>query len=412
MKKLISVLLALLMLGSITAFAETESVLTVSNPSLHLETSEGVMDLDLSGLELRAGLLDESALVLNILGDEELLLRAQLRVDGENLVLSADGLSHSYILPATMSIPTEDTAAETAVSFDPTEILTSLAEEAEVRYEEDGSMYFTLPYTAVLSIAEEFVSQMPETDQSAVSQLHEELAQLRESQSGPSLAGVVRGTDDGFSGELCLYMVENGVQPEVPAAKLSGQVAMTEDGMAFSGALEGNGAALCLVEGAYTAAEEAAAFTATFSFDADGSGELRPVAALDVQKTDTDWNLALSMDGDGSGSFFPFVTLDVHHEGDSFLLSLNAAGIVAGQLSYDKATGALSLTGNVMDTAAALTATAIEAEMELVPCGAEGELIDLNAMTEEQQAALEAELQAAFAPVLEFVGPVLAPVMG
>ena len=131
MKKFLALLLALLMLGSCTAFAEGAKVFSISDPVIHVENETGPVDVDLAGLQLCFGPLpgEQQGLLLNIFGNDELLFRAQFRQDGQQLIFTADGLSHSYSLPVS---GTSVGAAASSPSFDVTPILDILTQEAQI----------------------------------------------------------------------------------------------------------------------------------------------------------------------------------------------------------------------------------------------------------------------------------------
>ena len=320
MKKFLALLLALLMLGSCTAFADGAKVFTISDPVIHVESENGPVDADLAGLQLCFGAIpgDQEGLLLNIFGNDELLFRAQFRVDGNQGIFTADGLSHSYSFPAN-GVPSE--SAGVSPSFDVSPILDVLSQEAQINYEEDG-IHFSLSHTGMLNLAEELLNQVPTAPQESVQQLRDKLAELRASQSGPSISGVLQPTDSGFHVEAGLYMVENGVTAETAKLNLRLNYSSDETEALFSGEVESDGKLLARFEGQRLATADGSTVHATLYLDTEGTGELKPMLVLDSQSSGDDLNVVVSADMAGGGSYVPVATLDVH-KGDPFTLALN-----------------------------------------------------------------------------------------
>ncbi len=320
MKKFLALLLALLMLGSCTAFAEGAKVFSISDPVIHVENETGPVDVDLAGLQLCFGPLpgEQQGLLLNIFGNDELLFRAQFRQDGQQLIFTADGLSHSYSLPVS---GISGGAAASSPSFDVTPILDILTQEAQINYEADG-IHFTLPYTGVLNVADELLNQLPAGSQESVQEARTKLAQMRETQSGPTISGILQPTDSGFHAEAGVYMVQNGVQAETAKFALRLNYSADETEGLFSGEMESEGKLVARLEGVSNTGAASSTVRATLSLDPDGTGQLQPTLVLDAESSVEDLDVVVSADVSGDGSFVPVATLDVH-KGDPFTLALN-----------------------------------------------------------------------------------------
>ena len=414
MKRILAILLALLMLGSVSAFAEAAPVFAVVEPSLLVQNSDGTNQINTPGLQILVGAMpgDEQGVVLNILGGGQLLFRAQARVEGEGVLLSADGLSHSYYLAQSAK------TGNIASSVDVQALIAPIMEQVQLNYEADG-IHFELPYTAVVDVLEQLAPQI-NTGSSDVD-LEQVIASLRESQSGPTVSGVLQPTDNGTTGELAVYMVENGVKPETPAANLSFSMETNEAGAAFSGVVSVGGAAVVGVDGSFARTDDGAHFVLQASLP-DGNGGFVPMGQLELSVSGKTLTAAVGIDMTGSGSFLPIASLDAQwadgfdltlsaagmlslgiHAKEDFSLAMNVAGTASLNVNYRKADGALSVAGSVGGVTYQMNATVTAVDAELVLCDSEGPVLNLTDLTEEQTEALKAELQAALTPVIGYI---------
>ena len=104
MKKLLACALAALLLILPAAMAEESAMveahtITIENPSM---TMMGIPMADLDGLSLEttyAGDANDCALLLRLLGGEEVAAEGYALFDGRQLVLGADGLTDTYAVP-------------------------------------------------------------------------------------------------------------------------------------------------------------------------------------------------------------------------------------------------------------------------------------------------------------------------
>ena len=83
MKKILAILLAVLLLGSVSAFAEAATVYSVSDPVFSFNAGEDQMNLDLKGLSIAFASVSDAAeptVAVNILGNGEVLFACTLKV--------------------------------------------------------------------------------------------------------------------------------------------------------------------------------------------------------------------------------------------------------------------------------------------------------------------------------------------
>lgn len=416
MKKLLAILLALLMLGSVTAFAEGNECFSLRDIHLVLDGEEAI-DLDLAGLELRFGALGEDGLVLNIFGGEELLFRAQAEeLEDDTLLLSADGLSHSYLLPLSMlgdidAEEDEDEAVEIELDWEP--LLEAVLSKLEVTPQGAG-IHFVLPYEASQELLDELASQLSTVEVVQIDGLDELVAQLHESQSGIALEGNFKPGFRGFSGDLAVYLVEGGVQPEVASLALDGNLSRGKGKTDYvfnlslydeeSDAL----APVGTLTGSSVKSGDETVGSCVFSLYGEELFSLDTVSVK--QEEQFDYQATLHLLGFGEEPV-EFGSLVLHTGGIfHFALSFSGQGV---ELSYDPETQELAVNFAFGETSGSLTMLAGKVEGEVEPCGSDAEnALNIPDLSDEDKATLEEELGAALEPVLNYLAPVLAPYLG
>ena len=212
MKKLVSILMALLMLVMCAASAET---FVLADPVLTVNTGEA-MTLDLTGLELavttgQAG--DIPAVQLDVNGKEGKLMGVAMNVIGTKVVFAIDGGSSVY----SVEIPAE--AIESVSNFDmsnvniDTEALSNVLMNG-IEMTDDS---IKVPYTTVNEALEIVAPALADVNIPGldVSQLTDAIAELKQSDSGISLEGSYKETETGLSANLALIPVENGQASEM-----------------------------------------------------------------------------------------------------------------------------------------------------------------------------------------------------
>ena len=452
MKKILAILLAVLMLGSATAFAETSPCFSASDPVVHVEQEGSIMDINLAGLEFRIGTMPagENGLLLNVLAEGELLFKAQLRVEDNGVVLSADGLSHSYRFPLPGGTPSAQagsgiSSSAPAIDFKP--VIEALLSESQINSSPDG-VEFDIPYTAVLNALDQLLDMIPISDQEQLDTLREELNKARESKSGPSFIGSVENTETGINAELNVFMVSNGIRPVEPTAVLRARTTREGTATNFTGEMEAQGSMVFRFAGRYTdgrldvnldadpdqdgslrmvanlqAEWGDGAFYLSLTADQDNTGTLSPIVEIEAKTGDTfsfranllnrfgleatatsnSLSLTVSVDTYGMGTPFPVALLSATWGDGEFHLSLNAMSVVGLNVDFSAESQELKIDANVQGSRYSVRVKTSVGEAELVACGPEGPVLDFNGLTDEEKDALSGELQNALMPLLQFI---------
>lgn len=386
MKKLIAVILAVLLLGSAVAFAESAPALDMKDPVLEI-TKEGETALvDLNGLTLRVGALeveDESYVVLNILGNDELLFRAAACGRDGRVLIAADGISHSLSVPLVSSSESAPAAAE-AGEEEPSladALLAKLMESAEVGFDGDA-ITFHVPYTATNDLLREMLPMLK-----SVPNAEELLAQLDELEAqgnGFELNGTLR-MSEGLHIVLGVTPVSEGTAADSAAFQLRLDANKTDDGLDFVAALSvpaaGEGDVFRL-EGTVASSDDGMSAHLAVYLPVSDADE--PAAALDLAAATVD--------------------LEV---GKDFSFRVKAGESVHLEAAFDHEAGTVLLDAAIKELGVKLTAAAVKGEAELSLCDFPEDVIELGSLSEEENDALGEELQNALGPVLEFVAPAL-----
>ena len=378
MKKWIAVILAVLLLGPTFAFAEAVPVLDLNDPVVDVTTDGESVHLELGGLTLRFGAVGEEgseALVLNILGDGEVLFAAAARPEDGRVLITADGLSHSYAAPLPGGQLVESADDEDGAPL--AALLEGVMSAAEIEPAADG-LHFRLPYTAVNQLLRELLptlEQIPNAD--------ELIAALDESEArgdGFELSGVF-GLGEDTPITLAVTPVEGGVAADEPVALAVLSVNTFEDGTDFS---------------------------LSVTSPALGTDPLFLLQGSLRGDEDEGLTLHVELFVSSAAADTPLVTLDLR-TGDGFAFTLDAAGLLHAEAAYDKAAGTVLLNVEAEGFAGTLTAAVAEGEGELRLCRFPNQIIEIEGeLTEEQSSELSDELQQALTPVIEFLAPMLA----
>lgn len=378
MKKWIAVILAVLLLGPTFAFAEAVPVLDLNDPVVDVTTDGESVHLELGGLTLRFGAVGEEgseALVLNILGDGEVLFAAAARPEDGRVLITADGLSHSYAAPLPGGQLVESADDEDGAPL--AALLEGVMSAAEIEPAADG-LHFRLPYTAVNQLLRELLptlEQIPNAD--------ELIAALDESEArgdGFELSGVF-GLGEDTPITLAVTPVEGGVAADEPVALAVLSVNTFEDGTDFS---------------------------LSVTSPALGTDPLFLLQGSLRGDEDEGLTLHVELFVSSAAADTPLVTLDLR-TGDGFAFTLDAAGLLHAEAAYDKAAGTALLNVEAEGFAGTLSAAVAEGEAELRLCRFPNQIIEIEGeLTEEQSSELSDELQQALTPVIEFLAPMLA----
>ena len=378
MKKILAVILAVLLLGSAAAFAENAPVLDLKDPVLDLTVEGETKHIDLAGLTLRFGVVgegDDACLALNILGNGEPLFAAALRQADGRILLTADGLSHSYAvtLPAAdlVASGTDESAGEGAASAISGEVLQKFLAEAEIDTSGDP-ITFRLPYTAVNKLLKELLpslEQIPNADE-----LIAELEAMEAEGNGLELNGSLSMTD-GTHVVLDFTPVSGGAAADEPAFRVQFDLNQLEDGADFSLA---------------------------FVVPSEGS---EPAFQLEGSVRSGDQGLNAHLDVYASGARMAVFELAA---GEDFSLRFELADSFRFEAGFERASGQALLAVESDAFSGRLTAVAETGEGDVQVCRFPNSVIEVgDGLSDEQKSELSGELQAALGPVIQFVAPML-----
>ncbi|MCR5137205.1 MAG: hypothetical protein K6C12_08925 [Oscillospiraceae bacterium] len=218
MKKILPLLLALLLLAAPVAYAETADAVTLSDINLYYRDGEEETSLELTGLKIVFAAPEENLFVMNVLGDDNLLLNAAFKMEGSKMLWTIDGLGTTY----SVDIPVPDSQSAEGFSLDLEGIdvdalLEKLMSAATIDTDEDGTVNFSIPYTAVneaLGALMPLLSQLPDTEAVDLDGLAQSMQDLQSSNSGVNLDGWLSSTDTETTVGLELTPVEAGQAAE------------------------------------------------------------------------------------------------------------------------------------------------------------------------------------------------------
>ena len=348
MKKLLSILLVVLMLGSITAFAET---VTIANPVITVKSDDEQTVVDLSGLSLvMGGDKETSTFAIDVMGDGEPLLRFAMQAvnDNKTVVMSMDGLSNSYKFDVPTNVEQVEEVEVPALNLDTEAFVNALTEGLTYQETENGFTY-SVSHTAInnaLAILAPAVESVPNVD---VAGLTDAVNELKEGNSGVQISGEITLGDE-IHATAGLYLVADGQVSDTALAMLDGTVTMEDNRV---------GAALYV------------------SADVDNSGNLTEQGYVSFVYNE-----------DGPVTFI----VNVMDNMFSFV--------------FDQSTGEILFEVEDLNNVVKVTATISDDEngtMDIIPVGDVDSAIDAANMTEEQTNQLNEEATAAVQPVIDYI---------
>lgn len=377
MKKLIAILLAVLMLGSATAWADEAFVLADPVLEVTVEGEDEPMSLDLTGLALvMGGDSEKQRFAVNLIGQDELLFAASAQLDGDRLLIGIDGLSKTYCVTVPENAPVS-TDGNLSVELDPA-ILEAVLSEVELDFEGD-SILFRLPYTAVYKLLQAIRPSLE--DREDAQELLDQLDQMEAEGSGVELSGSLK-VADGTEGQLLVQKVEKGVVAEQPILQID-----------FS---------------AVTGEEDGLDFSARISTEEEGS--LQPVLGLEgsVNNQDEDFTADVTVLSYENGESEVAALVSLASDDTAFRCEVELPETLQMGVSYDKAEKLVRLYGEAEGLNGSLSAHVTTEERELSYCEFDAaNAVDLQNLSEEEQAAFREELQGVLTPVISYLMPVL-----
>lgn len=226
MKKVLALILALLMLGTVTAFAENTTLYTFSDPVLDVEAEGETMHLALDGLSFAVAPVTvngEDVYALNIRGDGKPLLAAAFRLVDDKVVFDVDGLSHSYSAPV-MGMSGNGGSAVPELNIDTDALLATLLGSAQLDMDGD-TIRFVLPYNAVNELALQLLPTVLESvslpEGADPNEVLDAIKEMQETDSGVTITGSFTQSENGMSAYLEFTAVEKGESGDAPALTAS-----------------------------------------------------------------------------------------------------------------------------------------------------------------------------------------------
>ena len=374
MKKIIALILAVLLLGTVTAFAD--SALVIADPVVEMESAGETVSLDLAGLKLVFGAVEGDApgFVLNVYGQENRLLVAAAQLEEGRVLFGAEGLGNTYYI----AMPENSPLAGGSLQFNvDTAALEEIMAEAEIDFQGDA-ITFRLPYTAVTKLLNELRPMFESVPNGE--EILSALDEMESTDSGVELSGSVT-LGEPVSGKLVATLVDKGVVAEDPFFEISFELSMMDDGAAFSAVIS-----------------------------AQDNGALAPVLGLDgsfhTMEGGMTADLTVSLYEDGNAAPVALITLVADSEGLYFNAQIVGAAVL--DLRYTSADSLLKLQVEAEGFQGSLMARVTVEEAELVGCALDGaNAIDVQNMSDEQSEALMGELQSLVMPVVGFLLPAL-----
>ena len=223
MKRLIAILLAVMLLGSVEAFADDAAVFTLSDPILSIDRDgQEPVDISLPGLTAAVSPVLEGGnhtVTLNVLMNEEAVLVAAVKNVGEKIYFGMDGLSDTYFL----DVPAEKLIAHFDRSgVDLEALFNRFVSEIELTTEE-STVCFKIPYTAINDVIDELypvVKQAAEAQEADFTQVERWLQQFEQNNSGYNLEGTFTPTAYGFELQCSAFRVQNEYALDHPTVSI------------------------------------------------------------------------------------------------------------------------------------------------------------------------------------------------
>lgn len=361
MKKLLAVLLSLMLLCPTAVFADTADLFTLSEPVLTIGMGGEESTIDLTGLKIAIAIPDEegNTCAINVLGKDEVLFSGIMKLDGDKVLLTAEGLSNTYYIdkPDVEVNPDNLEDAEIDLSgIDMDGLMNKLMESVEFNADEDGNMTFFVPHTALNEVLADLLPILDQVPEAALPAESKDEAVsfingLKDSDSGIDISGSLTGSDTGMDFQADVLMVDNGQAAEQPILSLAGSMTAADDG--------------------------AMSFQISVSAAADESGELTEVASIDLQI------------------------------GDNFSFHAVILGSYEASFSYQPADSIaeIGLTMDGMSYRLSVKVGTETGDISICPVGDAASAINANELTEEQSEQLMNELMTAASGLFAFFTP-------
>ena len=237
MKKLLAVLLTLMLVLPNTVFADTATLYTLSDPTLTTSYDGEEYPMELTGLKIAAAVLGEDTCAINVIGNDEVLLSAAFKIEGDKVLFTADGLSNTYYVdkPDVEGSTSDLENLDLDISgIDFNALAENLVNSIEFGTEGDAMTFF-LPHTALndaLDSLTPLLDQIPEAALSAEDkeQFLSTVKELKDKDNGFDISGTLTSTDEAMAFTADLIPVNEGQADEKPALSATGSFTSDENG--------------------------------------------------------------------------------------------------------------------------------------------------------------------------------------
>ena len=428
MKKLIAVALAMLMLLASVAYAENVAATVLSDPQLSMTQGGQTMNLNLEGLELDicCGMAGGVPTInYDLYNGEDPLFGAVMQITQGRVLLDVDGVEGTYYVAMPDQIAgTMQQAYDMmfgnveklndvqvpmipGVTIPKLDIVTALGFILTDAGVVDGAQTYTfnLPYSMInqllVTVAQSI--KMYVGDNPAVSQLSDAIDQLQQADSGVTIQGQVSDTGSQVDLAADFYLVQGGQAAPDPVGALlfssTENMLLIEADAYQDGASQTLGTVTLTSEPESATLQLAADIMGQFTFDltifqADGMQMIN----ADLSAQGQTMQLAFSYGKDSSGM-------------DVTMFNASAEGVEIGMseatetLETGEKVGTLSgygeANGSAFEAAADLSRFVTEAELRGVTDAANA--INLETMTEEEQAQLAQAVQDALGGLRDYL---------
>ena len=420
MKKLLALALALMLLMASAAFAETANVTTFSNIHVLATTPEGTQEIELTGLiaTLAVGAPDGVPTIqLDVTGNGEAVLGAEIQFIGGNMVLNIDGMSRP--IAASMNNAQAQEAIEglftnldsasnaklppfTGVDIPKLPLMGVLDILPMLGIEpvSDGqTATFEIPAEMISSILQMILSQVPAETKAQLGGIDQMLANVQF-----AIAGKV--TDDGNTAELMLDLVpvQGDMQSDVPFASLYLVSSDNSDSLEIILYQEGSS----ITVGKLNLTSDPAAATLNFNLDLMGTVKVSfglypqdgaQVAALEVEGNGEKMNASLIYGEEGDQEYATFA-FEIPSQNTAASID-----IVEQPAADGSKEGTLDVKLTARDQTINVNADLAEGKGEVTfrPIANADQAYDANAMTEADNQAVGQELQNALSGLMNYL---------
>ena len=423
MKKLLAIALALMLLMTAAAFAEPANVLTLSNANLLVSGPDGSYIADLTGLTATLALGSPEGvptLQLDLTGDGQALLGAEIQFIDGNMVLNIDGMSRP-IAASLNNADAQESLEQLFASLDsmsefklppftgvniPKLDLMSVADILPMlgvqTATEGQATTFEVPAELIRQLSQTLLASIPDETKAQLGGIDQLLAN-----ANFSLKGKI--SDDGDTAEMLIEMVPQTDRGNALSDAGSLYFVSSENSDSLELTINADGQSVTL--GRFDLTSDPAAATLDVGLDLMGQITLNfslypqdgaQVAALALKADQESLNASLTY-GEADGQEFTQLAFELPGEDVSASVDIvespAADGGKAGSMSVD-----VSANGQTVNLSTDLTEGKGEADFR--PIANAAQAYDANNMSEADNQAMASELDGLLTPLMEYMNGV------